>query len=172
MSDLKFCTYDIILLYDGKSFIDIKDLYIKLTNNYLLKVWYEEIETTYSVYNKKTTDELNKIVFDSIQNSQIVLICLTKSFLAIERFIRQFKFTIDCEKPCVIILFDKIDVNDAFKNIFSANKSMKFNQKLQVIDFYQNFNITFQKWSDAAFDSLLEILNDYLLDSSGFIAFK
>lgn len=163
-------TYDISLIYEDKTFTDIKDLYIKLKNSFLLKVWYEENVEYYSIYNKKTTAELNQKVFKSILNSSVILICLTKSFLTVERFNEQLKFIMKCEKPCLVLLLDKIDINEVLKDLYIKN-NQKLN-KFNVIDFNSNFYSTYEKWSGATYYVLLTILNEYLLESSCFIATK
>jgi hypothetical protein len=167
---MDFSTHDICLVYENKTFIDIKDLYSKLKNNFFLKLWYEDYLEIYSIYNKKTTDELNEKVFNSILNSHIVLVCLTKSFLAIERFYEQLKFIIKNDKLCIILILEKIDVNEVFKDLLRKD-NLKLN-KFEVIDFNSNFNSTYEKWSGATFNVLLNRVNEYLIESSGFISLK
>ena len=82
---MDFFAHDICLVYENKTFIDIKDLYTKLRNNFFLKLWCEDYLEVYSFYNKKTTAELNEKVFNAILNSHLVLVCLTKQFLTVER---------------------------------------------------------------------------------------
>ena len=79
---MDFFAHDICLVYENKTFIDIKDLYTKLRNNFFLKLWCEDYLEVYSFYNKKTTAELN---FNAILNSHLVLVCLTKHVILIER---------------------------------------------------------------------------------------
>jgi len=137
---MDFSTHDICLVYENKTFIDIKDLYSKLKNNFFLKLWYEDYLEIYSIYNKKTTDELN------------------------------VKFIIKNDKLCIILIIEKIDVNEVFKDLLRKD-NLKLN-KFEVIDFNSNFNSTYEKWSGATFNVLLNRVNEYLIESSGFISLK
>ena len=92
---------------------------------------------------------------------------MTKQFLTVERFNEQLKFIAKHDKTCIILILEKIDINEILKNLLTK-ENLKFN-KFEVIDFNSNFNSTYEKWSGTTFNVLLNVLNEYLLESSGFI---
>jgi hypothetical protein len=164
-----FFTYDIALLYSDKSFIDIKDFYAKLTNIYFLKIWHQDLESNLIL--NKNAAQFNEKSLSSINNSHLVVVCLTKSFLATEICLKQLKYSFEQEKKCLILLIDKIDFTDVLKNLFT-NEYLKQSLKFEIIDFIENFNGNYKKWSGDTFHVLLKILNEILIENSFFLSAK
>lgn len=142
--------FDVFISYNWQVKDSVKRLYNKLKNEYKYKVWIDDAQLD----SRPLFDQLAQ----AISKSKVIVCCITKKYTESVNCIREITFASETKKPLVVLMFERLMVNDMGSVGFIVSPLTRFNC-------YSDKNI-FNDWSGDIFESFLKSVNNYLTDSS------
>ena len=124
-------SFDIFISYNWKSKDQVKLLYDKLNNDYLVKIWMDDGQIS--------NDNLLTQIADAIKKSTIFLCCITKKYAESDICRKEISYANTLKKRFIVLMLENLKMDDLGDVGFIINTESRFNCYKEP-DFFANFN--------------------------------
>jgi hypothetical protein len=132
--------FDIFLSYNWDSKTQVKSLYKKLSTDFRYKVWLDDVQLD--------SRNLFEQLIQGINDSRLFLCCITKKYSQSDNCIREINYASINKLPLVIVMLEKLNINELGSIGFIIASLTRFNFYNQI----SNDNV----WSGEIFDSMMK----------------